>query len=498
MKVIIYIRKSTEQEDRQILSMESQLRELREFAAREHVEIVASLREAKTAKSPGRTEFARMLDMIEKGDADGILAWHPDRLARNAIDGGKIIHLLDSGKLKHLFFPTMTFDNTPQGKFMLMIAFGQSKLYVDNLSENVKRGIRQKLKRGEWSWFAPTGYLNDPKTRNIVPDPEKAPLVRKVFELYATGDYTLDAIKDFLKRKGLRSSYEKIMGKAAVQKMLQNPLFCGLMRVNGELHEGSFKPLISKDLFDECQRVMQNRSKPHRRRKHEFPFSGWLKCAECGCAITAQKQKGHHYYHCTKKKGPCPRKHYVREEAILEEARMIVEQLVLPDDWAEKMLKKIDREETKLSSDHRATVQHLEEEMQDIEKQLETLLDLRLQGDLTSEEYLAKKNKLISHKVEIEQKIVRAEQNHGEWLELSRELILASREAKSLLTTENYSEIPTFLKTAGLNFLLKGSAVQWQAKTGWQQVAASPESRNWWAREDLNRRPPVYKSGALT
>ena len=178
MKYVLYARKSTESEERQTLSIEAQLRELREFAAREQLEIVASLCEAKTAKEPGRTRFGEMLAMIERGDATGILSWHPDRLARNSIDGGRIIYLLDTGALKNLRFPTFWFESTPQGKFMLNIAFGQSKYYVDNLSENVKRGIRQKLHRGEWPALAPIGYVNDLKTKKIDVDPVRAPLVR--------------------------------------------------------------------------------------------------------------------------------------------------------------------------------------------------------------------------------------------------------------------------------------------------------------------------------
>jgi DNA invertase Pin-like site-specific DNA recombinase len=161
MKYFLYARKSTEEDDRQVLSIESQLAELREFAAKERLEIVASFTEAKTAKEPGRTQFGAMLAAIERGEAQGILSWHPDRLARNPIDGGKIIYLVDTGLIQALKFPTFWFESTPQGKFMLNIAFGQSKYFVDNLSENVKRGLRQKLRRGEWPGWVPVGYLND-------------------------------------------------------------------------------------------------------------------------------------------------------------------------------------------------------------------------------------------------------------------------------------------------------------------------------------------------
>ena len=498
MKFVIYARKSSEAEDRQMLSIEAQLRELEEYAAKEQLQIVASFQEARTARETGRTVFGEMLGLIERGEADGILAWHPDRLARNSVDGGHIIHLVDQGKLKDLRFPTLTFENTPQGIFMLSIAFSQSKYYTDNLSENVKRGIRQKLKRGEWSWFAPTGYLNDPKSRNITLDPEKAPIVRQAFEFYSTGEYALDAIKEFLKAQNLRSRTGKIMGKAAVQVMLKNPIYYGVMRANGEYHEGTFKPLISKELFDKCQAVMSDRGKPRKGTQNNFPFTGWLKCSYCGCAITCQRQKGHHYYHCTKKKGSCPARGYLREEKILEQAKKIVEELILPDDWAENMLADLDKREKQKKSENRAAVQHLKDEKRKLEKKLEDLLDLRLDGTITNDEYLAKKNKLVSEKVDLDQKIANAERNYCEWLESTRQLILRSQKAKSLLTTEDLKEIPTFLKQAGLNWALKEDAVQWAAKKGWRVLRASPESRNWWAREDLNRRPPVYKSGALT
>jgi DNA invertase Pin-like site-specific DNA recombinase len=147
------------------LSIEAQIAELHEFAVREHLEIVHEFVESQTAKEPGRLIFNEMVKRIESGEVSGILAWHPDRLARNSIDGGQIIYLIDIGKIIALKFPTFWFENTPQGKFMLSIAFGQSKYYVDNLSENVKRGLRQKVRRGEYPGVAPTGYLNDKAVR---------------------------------------------------------------------------------------------------------------------------------------------------------------------------------------------------------------------------------------------------------------------------------------------------------------------------------------------
>src|SRR3989338_3864078 len=195
-KFFLYARKSTDEPDRQILSIEAQITELREFGEREHLEIVQEFIESQTAKEPGRPIFNNMLSLIEKGKASGILAWHPDRLARNSVDGGRIIYLIDTTKIRELKFPTFWFDATPQGKFMLNIAFGQSKYYVDNLSENVKRGLRQKVRRGEQSGQAPTGYLNNLVDHKIYPDLERFRLVKKMLEMYATGKYTLRDLRN--------------------------------------------------------------------------------------------------------------------------------------------------------------------------------------------------------------------------------------------------------------------------------------------------------------
>ena len=150
-KYFLYARKSTEDKERQVMSIEAQLAELAEFAKRENIEIVETFIESKSAKKPGREIFNEMMSKVQESKTPvGLLAWHPDRLARNSVDGGQIIYSIDISKIVSLRFPTFWFEPTPQGLFMLQVAFGQSKYYFDNLSENVKRGIRQKLRRGEW------------------------------------------------------------------------------------------------------------------------------------------------------------------------------------------------------------------------------------------------------------------------------------------------------------------------------------------------------------
>jgi len=167
----IYCRKSQEDEDRQVLSLEAQEKECREYAAKNGIKIRKLLLESFSAKSPGRKQFSTMMQDIADGKIQGILAWHPDRLSRNSVDGGLIIYYLDQGCLKDLVFPTYHFENNPQGKWMLNIQFGQSKYYIDSLSVNVKRGNRLKLEKGWRPNMAPAGYLNNKEDKTIIADP---------------------------------------------------------------------------------------------------------------------------------------------------------------------------------------------------------------------------------------------------------------------------------------------------------------------------------------
>ncbi len=493
MKYIVYARKSTEEDDRQVLSIEAQFVELKEFAAKEKLEIVASFQEAKTAKEPGRTKFAEMLLLIEKGKADGIISWHPDRLARNSVDGGKIIHFVDRGLIKSLKFPTFWFEPTPQGLFMLSIAFGQSKYFVDNLRENVKRGLRQKIRNGVWPGWAPVGYLNNPKTRMIDIDREKSGKVKKLFEFYATGEYTLKSLANWCKEKKLRGNLCKEIAVSNIQKILQNIFYIGLMKYGGEIFEGRHEPLISKKLFDKCREVMSKRGKVQEVRKHNFAFLGLLKCASCGASITAEIQKGHNYYRCTKKKGACQEKHYLREELLSEQIKSFLQKVSLPSQDTEKVLAALDSEQEKAREDAQSEVSVSKEQLARVEAKLQKLLDVYLADALSTDEYAVKKQELLSQKVELQEKITDFEQKGLSWLEPAREFVLSLNQAAKLVETENKKEMTTFLKNIGSNHILQNRQLIFSPKIPYNLVAERSEAnqRNltfpYWCRgEDSN------------
>ena len=464
-KYILYARKSTDEDDRQILSIESQIAELKEFAAKEKLEIAASLCEAKTAKEPGRMKFGEMLARIKSGEADGIIAWHPDRLARNPIDGGQIIYLVDTGKIKSLKFPTFWFEDTPQGKFMLNIAFGQSKYFIDNLSENVKRGLRQKLRRGEYPGWAPLGYENDLRTHEIKLDPVKHKLVKRIFEMYATNKYTLRNLADKFNELGLESRTGKKLRSGIIQAMLQNPFYCGVFKYKGEAHEGKHEPIITKKLFDNVQEVMANRGRPTKPQKHEYYFTGFMTCP-CGCAITAEKHKGHIYYRCTKKKGACDEK-YVREEELAEQLKSEIQKVSIPDDWADKILGKLEEEKQTQAQSSTALANEFRQNLIFVDEKMDKLLDSHLENIISKEDYISKKEKLINEKLVLQEQVKEIQSKSNNWLEPMRDFIFLLIKAKKIAGSGDSLELKAFLKNIGSNFILQGGKFALLDKSEW-------------------------------
>src|SRR3989339_1149447 len=339
-KYIIYCRKSTDEATKQVLSIESQVAELKEFAKSNNLFVTEIITESKTAKEPGREKFNSMLKSIEEGKANAILSWHADRLARNSVDGGKNIYFLDIGKIKDLKFPTFWFDNTPQGKFMLNIAFGQSKYYVDSLSENVKRGIREKLRRGIWPKEAPLGYFNDLKTKLIEVDSKKSKVVKKAFEKFCNSNISFSEIARFMYVNDIKTKKGDCLKVDQVKHMLRNPFYIGTFLYSGELYKGSHKTFISKALFNKVQKQMENFARP-RNKGHNFRFTGFIKCAECGSAITAETHPRYYkrtnrkvvfnYYRCTKSLGNCTQK-YMTDVELEKQIRNMVLKCSIDDE----------------------------------------------------------------------------------------------------------------------------------------------------------------------
>ncbi len=479
-RYILYARKSTDTEDRQVLSIEAQLAELKEYARREKLELVDTLIESKTAKKPGRLIFGEMISRIEAGEADGIISWNPDRLARNAVDGGCIINLIDTGKLLSLKFPTYWFEPSSQGLFMLQIAFGQAKYFIDNLSENVKRGLRQKVRRGEYPGRPPLGYVNELKNHTIKIDKKAAPVVRKLFSLYATGKYTLHELEAASRELGVVSWCKKSsLSPSVLQKMLANPFYIGLFRYWGELHDGKHKPLIDKATFDLVQRISSDRSKPRKGKlPHSFAYRGSFTCAECGRAVTTEKHTKKsglvfRYYRCTKKGTKC-KQPYVNEKTLHEQVSEVISNVALSDAWTEKMLQQCgvwEKEEIHTSAH---AVEKTSKELSNVKQKISKLLDAHLDGALEQEEYKEKKAELLKKKVGLEQKMTNLNRRGDQWLEPLKKWVNEAHHAQKLAFSKNEVEKAAFLATIGSNRRLGDGAVSVAFKKPWNYIATAP------------------------
>jgi len=477
-KFFIYARKSIDSEDRQIRSIGDQISELQELAKKENLEIVDTIVEKQTAKKPGRPLFAEMLKRLEAGEAVGILAWHPDRLARNSVDGGQIIYLVDTGVIQELKFPTFWFNPTPQGKFMLSIAFGQSKYYVDNLSENIKRGHRQKLKNGLWPQMAPLGYLNNKETKLIYVDKEKSPFIKKAFEAYSTGNYTLRNLRKKINGLGLVGKKGKMLSVSNFQYFLQSPFYYGVLRYGGEFYEGKHKPIITKKLFDEVQEVMKRKSKPQKVETMKFfLYRGFFHCGECGFTITADKKikksgKEYIYYYCTKKNPhlKCTQNVFTREEKISSQIVAELQKVSLPDDCADWMITELKKEKIQSNKSSDFFVQKTKKELSKLDEKLEKLMNAYLESVLNIKEYQKAKNVLINQKQVLKDKLNTFEQKSNNRFELVKKFIKDSKQAKIIAFKENPEGIRDFLKKIGSNFQIQNQNISFSPRGAWQIV----------------------------
>gem|GEM_PF-213373 len=464
-KCVLYARKSTEEDDKQVMSIDAQLFELKEYARRERIEIVKVFTEAKSAKKPGRDQFAKMIEYIESSNEPlGILAWHPDRLARNSVDGGKIIYLIDINRIASLRFPQFWFEPTPQGKFMLQVAFGQSKYFSDNLVENVKRGIRQKIRRGEWLTLAPLGYVNNLKTRNIEPDKVKSRVIKRAFEEYATGTYTLKSLADFLADHGVVQKKGTPLAKVSVVKMLTNRAYLGFIKHRGEWHNGNFEPILSPTLFEAVQKVLASRKKPRKSKVAlPFAFTGFAKCGECGCAITAQYATNrfgtrYTYYRCTKKNGKCAQP-YTQEKMLAAQLQNLLQTVSLPLAEIESMEKQIDMWEKESISARGDVAQNLKEKIRTNQEKLDKLVSVYLDGDIERETYLKRKDLLMREKAGLLESEANFGQQRKNWIEPLRSFVLSLKQAADLEKTSNHLEWKKFFQKIGSNPEIKDKTV---------------------------------------
>ena len=314
LKYVLYARKSSEAEERQALSIDSQIKEMMAFAEQQQLTIADIRQESHSAKDTGkRPIFNAMVQEVRAGKFHGIVTWAPDRLSRNAGDLGSIVDLMDNKHLHAIRTPSQLFTNSPSDKFLLMILCSQAKLENDNKSVNVKRGLRAKCKMGIRPGVAPLGYLNEQGEKGkskILIDEQRAPVIKEMFELVAHHGYSGRNVFVWINDEvGMRTRGGKKVSLSSIYRMLNTPFYYGKFeypRGSGQWYTGDHEPLITKELYEKVQEHLDIPSR-ERKKNHTFNFTRLIRCGDCASFITAEQkiktlksgeQKHYIYYRC--------------------------------------------------------------------------------------------------------------------------------------------------------------------------------------------------------
>ena len=433
MKQILYARKSSESEDRQALSIDSQISELLKLAENEGRKVDKIFRESMSAKSAGRPIFNEMLEYIEKQKDCVVFAWKVDRLTRNIFDGAKIIELLENGNIKEVRTIDKVIVDNPIDKFMLSIDFGVGKKYSDDLSVNVKRGNRAKLEKGEWPSLAPFGYLNEKISKTIIIDPVRAKFVRKMFELYVLGTKSLKTIQNILRKEGLRSQGGRKVGKSTIHRVLQNPFYHGVMFRDGKYYHGSHEPIISKNIFDQAQDILLGKIHS-KKQKHFFAYRGFMTCSTCGCALTADTKKGHIYYYCTNGKGICEQsRKYLRSEKVDNLIADALEKLKFDREFIEISYLAAKEKLAKRKNNTDDIIENIEKQLKMNAGRQSRLLDRHLDNLVNEDAYKAKLKELEKDKIDLENDLARIQKSgRGDFtFEPTKNIFLSANKAQN-------------------------------------------------------------------
>lgn len=468
----IYCRKSSEAEDRQVLSIESQIRTLQELASKLHLRIIEVLTESKSAKEPGREIFNDMLKRLYSGEAAGIICWKLDRLARNPVDGGSVIWAIKQQNI-HVVTPAQTYGQNDENVILMYIEFGMAQKYVDDLSKNVRRGLTTKSQNGWYPNTPPPGYLNQTDRltgqTTIIKDPDRFTLVRRMWDLMLTGCYSPAQILQLATREwGLRTRSMRTKGcrpfaRSAIYKIFTRPFYFGEFEYpknSGKWHRGKHEPMVTEAEYDRVQELLGRRGNPRPRLPDRFAFTGLISCGSCGGVVTAEEKMQvrctncgfkfacrvkttcpacntdigkmvsprflkYTYYHCTKRKNPGCTEKAVQVADLQSQITFFLSRIDISaqfKDWAFKYLHELHGQAHTNREQQRQSQERAFDECQ---RRIDNLIKLKTSPQnadgtlLSDEEYARARLDLSKEKSELQAVLHLGEFGNDTWLQQS-------------------------------------------------------------------------------
>ena len=483
----IYCRKSSEAEDKQVESINDQLKSANQIVEQKNLNISASkpFTESQSAKMPGRPEFNRMIEEIYKRkDIKGIICWKLNRLSRNPIDEGTLRWLLQSGEIDEIVTPDRTYTQV-DSDFIMAIEGAQSQRFITDLKKDTARGVKSKLDKGIAPILAPPGYRNCVEKRqgerDIEPNSTQFTLVRRLFDIFLTGNYSVQQLWFKAEELGVKSNREKIVSRTQLYKMLENPFYTGTRYIYAEklYTNGIHKRMLTDEEFNLVQEILSGRSHP-KGSIHTGLLTGIMKCGNCGRAITSEvKTKNYKngtsqtfvYYRCTKKwKGKKCTQPYIRAEELERQVLEYLDGLQLSPrfvEWAIKWLKVMHGKQEELRE---AKYKTAEQAHQEIVKKIVRVVDLTLSGMLTAEEGMAKKQELELEKKRLSEELGKIDVHVSEWSNLAIQTFDLVKNIKERFSNGTIEQRKTILRVIGSNLILKDKAIQIQIRDPFEYI----------------------------
>lgn len=471
IKYFIYARKSTDREDKQVASIEDQIFEVQKIARNKDLVIADIISEAQSAKEPGRDGFNSMLKRIQKGEAQGILCWKLNRLARNPVDGGQISWMLQQNIIRHI--QTFGSEYHPKDNVIVMnVEFGMANQYVKDLSVDTKRGMRRKAQRG---WLAspvlPIGYLHNPNRNldssedEIIIDPVRFKLVKKLWKLLLTGEYTIAELHDKSIAIGLRNNKGKPYHLNTIRKIFENTFYAGYFKWKDEEEEmvklqGKHRNMISQSEYKAAQYILKGKSRPTRHFKRMLPYAGVLKCGSCTsavcgdrkiqvictgcknkfsvkstticsrCFLDVSKMKkpvyvDHTYYRCTRRRNNC-KEQAIKEEEIENQIASMLDKIEINKEYCDYLINLLKSYNSVV--DDLDSRKELKKAIKKLDNKLQSYLDLRADGEIDTEEYKLAKNRITEEKQKLEKELSQLDYEDANWIsDLQRKVRLLDR-----------------------------------------------------------------------